>query len=197
MVRAQPASRAVAASVDDSKGDRRHSLASYPVMGQESSCSTTSRPRNIQTCKSGAFGCSVERRRATYKQVRARGRTQIMIAKKLILKALEKIDSGFLEVVCPEATYSFGNPGASLKAILAVHNERFFYRLLFVGDVGLGEAYMDGDWSSPDLVAVVRLVVRNMKTLEAENTRLSALSRISDLLFHRRNKNTLRGSRRN
>ena len=51
-----------------------------------------------------------------------------MIAKKLVLKMLEKIESGFVELVCPEATYSFGNPGASLKAILAVQNARFFHR---------------------------------------------------------------------
>lgn len=120
-----------------------------------------------------------------------------MIAKKLVLKMLEKLESGFLELVCPEATYSFGNPGASLKAILAVHNERFFQRALFGGDIGMGESYMDGDWSSPDLVAVVRLAVRNLNTLESENKLLSALSRISDTLFHRRNNNTLRGSRRN
>jgi cyclopropane-fatty-acyl-phospholipid synthase len=120
-----------------------------------------------------------------------------MIAKKLVLKTLEKIEYGFLEVVCPDATHSFGNPGASLKAILAVHNERFFHRALFGGDIGMGESYMDGDWSSPDLVAVVRLAVRNLNTLEGESTLLSALSRVSDMLFHRRNKNTLRGSRRN
>ena len=120
-----------------------------------------------------------------------------MIAKKLILKMLEKNKSGFLEVVCPDTTYSFGNPGASLKAILAVHNERFFRRALFGGDIGIGESYMDGDWSSPDLVAVVRLAVRNLKTLEGENNLLSALNRLSDTLFHRLNTNTLRGSRRN
>jgi cyclopropane-fatty-acyl-phospholipid synthase len=119
-----------------------------------------------------------------------------MIAKKLVLKMLERIESGFLEVVCPEATYSFGNPSASLKAILAVHNERFFARILFNGDVGLGEAYMDGDWSSPDLVAVVRLAVRNLARL-SENKFFSGLSHVSDTLLHRRNRNTLRGSRKN
>jgi cyclopropane-fatty-acyl-phospholipid synthase len=42
------------------------------------------------------------------------------------------------------------------------------------GDVALGESYMDGDWSSPDLTAVVRVAVR-----------------------HKRRKNTADGSRKN
>ena len=120
-----------------------------------------------------------------------------MIAKKLVLKMLEKLDSGFLELVCPETTYSFGNPGDHLRAMLVIHDQRFFARALFGGDIGLGEAYMDGDWSSPDLVAVVRLAVRNLQILEGENKLLSALSRLSDTLFHRSNANTLKGSRKN
>ena len=56
----------------------------------------------------------MEPERVPQKQVGGRGRTEMMIAKKFVLKMLERIESGFLEVVCPEATYSFGNPGAAL-----------------------------------------------------------------------------------
>jgi len=36
------------------------------------------------------------------------------------------------------------------------------------GDVGMGESWMDGDWSSPDLVSVVRLAVRICRGGESE-----------------------------
>ena len=33
------------------------------------------------------------------------------------------------------------------------------------GTVGAGESYMDGDWSSPDLVSLIRLVIANRRAL--------------------------------
>jgi len=56
---------------------------------------------------------------------------------------------------------------------------------------------MDGDWSTPDLVAVVRLAVRNLDQLDNSNRLFTAFRRIADLLTHRRNRNTQSGSRRN
>jgi cyclopropane-fatty-acyl-phospholipid synthase len=80
---------------------------------------------------------------------------------------------------------------------LIVHNERFFARTLLGGDVGLGEAYMDGDWSSPDLVSVVRLLVRNMASLERSGRISSMLRRALERVNHRRRANTPSGSRKN
>jgi cyclopropane-fatty-acyl-phospholipid synthase len=124
------------------------------------------------------------------------------IAKKIFLKNLAVLQVGYLEVVCPECTYSFGQPGARREkdpqhAVIAVHDERFFRRALLAGDVGIGEAYMDGDWSTPDLVAVVRLAVRNLDQLDGSNRLLTSFRRIADFLEHRRRRNTQAGSRRN
>ncbi len=118
-------------------------------------------------------------------------------AKKTILRTLAGVRDGSLELVCPERTFLFGDQGTALRAALAVHNERFFRRALFGGDVGMGESYMDADWSSPDLVSVIRLAVRNLQILEEENRLLSAVSRFFNLLRHRRRPNTPIGSRRN
>ncbi|MGC2184292.1 MAG: cyclopropane-fatty-acyl-phospholipid synthase family protein [Terriglobales bacterium] len=119
------------------------------------------------------------------------------LAKKTFLKTLAGLRVGYLEVVCPEDTYCFGQLQDPLHAVLAVHDDRFFLRALLAGDVGVGEAYMDGDWSTPDLVAVVRLAVRNLDQLDNSNRFFTAFRRIADLLAHRRNRNTQSGSRRN
>ncbi len=124
------------------------------------------------------------------------------IAKNIFLKTLAGLRVGNLELVCPEATYHFGqqrfgeakNP---LQAVVAVHDDRFFLRALLAGDIGVGEAYMDGHWSSPDLVAVVRLAVRNLDQLENSNRLFTAFRRMADFLGHRRNRNSQSGSRRN
>jgi cyclopropane-fatty-acyl-phospholipid synthase len=119
------------------------------------------------------------------------------IAKKIFLKTLAGLQVGYLEVVCPEYTYCFGQSHDPLRAVIAVHDEQFFPRALLAGDVGIGEAYMDGDWSTPDLVAVVRLAVRNLDRLDGSNRLLTSFRRLADLLEHRRRRNTLAGSRRN
>jgi cyclopropane-fatty-acyl-phospholipid synthase len=56
---------------------------------------------------------------------------------------------------------------------------------------------MDGDWSSPDLVSVVRLAVRNLARIDGENRLLNAFSRGLDTLRHRLRGNSIGGSRRN
>jgi cyclopropane-fatty-acyl-phospholipid synthase len=124
------------------------------------------------------------------------------LAKRIFLKSLSGLHVGRLDIVCPEATYSFGELGRleqknSLHAIVAVHHDRFFQRALFAGDIGVGEAYMEGEWSTPDLVAVVRLALRNLNQLENGNRVFTALRRFLDLLQHRRRRNTHSGSRRN
>ena len=54
-----------------------------------------------------------------------------------------------------------------------------------------------GDWSTPDLVAVVRLAVRNLERLESSNRLFTTFSRIDDLSRIAAKRNTQSGSRRN
>lgn len=119
------------------------------------------------------------------------------LAKKIFLKSLESLRGGSLELISNGRTWEFGEPASLLRAIVVVHNDRFFHRALFGGDVALGEAWMDGDWSSPDLVSVVRLAVRNLARLEAQHGLLSAFRRGLDALRHRFRENSIAGSRRN
>ena len=117
--------------------------------------------------------------------------------KKIFLKMLQGLTGGYLELLSAGRTYQFGDPASPLRARLLVHDERFFSRAILGGDMGMGEAYMDGDWSSPDLVSLVRLAVRNLNRLETKNGLFSALSRIFDTVRHKLKSNTISGSRKN
>jgi cyclopropane-fatty-acyl-phospholipid synthase len=119
------------------------------------------------------------------------------IAKRILLKTLERLKEGCLEVVCPEQTYQFGDPNAPMRGCVVVHDDRAFKRALFGGDIGFGEAYMDADWSSPNVVEVVRLVIRNLHLFEQEKTWLSAVKKKIDFVNHKLRPNTLNGSRKN
>jgi cyclopropane-fatty-acyl-phospholipid synthase len=119
------------------------------------------------------------------------------LARKTVFRMLENIGHGSLELICADGKHTFGEPGAELSACIAVHNERFFLRVLMGGDDEAGDAFLDGDWSSPDLVSVVRLMARNVDQLERSNPLLQMASRSMHRVRHWLNRNTIAGSRRN
>jgi cyclopropane-fatty-acyl-phospholipid synthase len=119
------------------------------------------------------------------------------LSKRLFFAMARTLKEGYLEVVCPQETCAFGDPDSELRAMLMVHDERFFQRALLGGDIGMGESFMAGDWSSPDLVAVVRLAVRNLESIESGNKLFAFVSSLADTIGHRLRGNSLTGSRRN
>jgi cyclopropane-fatty-acyl-phospholipid synthase len=118
-------------------------------------------------------------------------------AKRILTATLERLPEGRLDVVTPSGTLSFGDPVSRRHARLDVHDERVFRRVLTGGDIGFGEAYMDGDWTTPDLVALQRLAIRNLALFEDRNRAFSALSRWRNLGLHRLRHNSRRGSQSN
>jgi len=75
---------------------------------------------------------------------------------------------GVLEVRDPGGRLArFGTIDAAdpLHAVLEVHTLAA-YRALLRGSRGLAESYMDGQWDSPDLVALIRLAARNGEQLD-------------------------------
>jgi cyclopropane-fatty-acyl-phospholipid synthase len=92
---------------------------------------------------------------------------------------------------------SLGVPDAPLKVHLRVHDLDLYTALAARGSVGAAEAYMAGHWDCDDLVALVRILVRNralLDGLERGSARLGNLLLRGAQLFRR---NTLSGSRRN
>lgn len=118
-------------------------------------------------------------------------------ARQTFFAAAARIRHGSLDIVCPDRTHQFGQPGTGPAAMLVVHDERVFLRALTGGDMALGEAFVDGDFSSPDLVALLRLAVRNMAVFHALNGPWSWLSRQVASMAHWRRRNTKAGSRKN
>ena len=67
---------------------------------------------------------------------------------------------------------------------------------MFGGDVGFAEAYMDGDWSSPDLTALIMLAARNTEALGDTVDGLGFVRRVHRVL-HRLQANSRAGAKRN
>src|SRR5215210_2127017 len=116
-------------------------------------------------------------------------------AKTAFLSGLGDLRGGRLTLRCPGGTHHFGGAG-DLDATLVVHDERFFLRALTGNDIGIGESFMDGDWTTPDLVPLARLMVRNRRILEDRGFIAGALHRLAGGIARRLRDNSLAGSRR-
>lgn len=81
------------------------------------------------------------------------------------------------------------------QARLTIHSWRLLGRLASGWDIGFSEAYMAGEWSSPNLVALLTLACANSALEEPLRTLRSP--RFWLRIRHAMNTNTRRGSRRN
>ncbi len=89
------------------------------------------------------------------------------------------------------------DPAHTLRASLRIHDVGFYRAAAANGSVGAAEAYMDGLWSCDDLVALVRVLVRNRDLLDSMET---GSARIGGWLMRgleALRRNTRRGSQRN
>lgn len=80
------------------------------------------------------------------------------------LSSLEQIEHGCLRLVTPEGqTLRFGTGGVEVE--LALRDWRLIDRLAARGDIGLGEGWIDGDWHSSSLEALLTLFQNNRDRL--------------------------------
>jgi cyclopropane-fatty-acyl-phospholipid synthase len=86
---------------------------------------------------------------------------------------------------------------AGQRAHIRVTSPVFYQALAAGGSVGAGEAYMAGHWHCDDLLALVRILVRNRDVLDDMETGWARLGGWLLRRWHSLRRNTLAGSRRN
>jgi cyclopropane-fatty-acyl-phospholipid synthase len=84
-----------------------------------------------------------------------------------------------------------------LRVHLRVLDPRFYRLVAANGSVGAGEAYIEGMWRCDDLVALIRIMVRNRDLLDGMESGLARLGGLAMKAWHALNRNTRSGSRRN
>ncbi len=118
--------------------------------------------------------------------------------RRFVEKALEGTRHGRLTLERPggdQGVYQGRQEGPD--AVIAVRDDRFYSRVVLGGDIGFGEAYMHGEWDSPDPMAAVRFFLRNRSRFDDGRLQANWVARTlaRGLEFSRRN--TIWGSRRN
>jgi cyclopropane-fatty-acyl-phospholipid synthase len=114
------------------------------------------------------------------------------------LAGLARIRVGALTVVLPDGSSQvFGDPAAAERGEIRIHDREAFVQMLLGGETGGGEAYMDGQWSSPDLAALLRVAALNREALALSSGWWRAPAQLRRTLAHRLRRNTRRQSQRN
>ena len=114
------------------------------------------------------------------------------------LAMASRIRIGRLTVVEPDGRRRvYGDSSSDRTAEIRVHDKAAARRIVLHGEVGAGESYMDGQWSSPDLAALLSLAALNLGSLDLAGGPWHRLAQLPRTLLHRSRRNTVSGSRRN
>ncbi len=112
------------------------------------------------------------------------------------LQLLQRLQHGSLSLQLPDGSVQrFGStecPHASMRLL----NWNVFGATFKSGDIGFAASYIDGDWTTPDLTALLRLFLANRETLDSVIYG-SWLGRLAYRVRHLLNRNSKANSRRN
>ena len=116
---------------------------------------------------------------------------------RLVERCVPAIDAGRLIVALPDGETIVRTGAASgPDARINVHDRRAFRRILLDGEAGFTDGYLDGDWSTQDLPALLSLLLANEAALRPRK-QASPLTALRHRMVHAFRANTRRGSRRN
>ena len=123
------------------------------------------------------------------------------IYQRIVLNLLSGMTEGHMRLTLPNGDVrEIGDANSDYKAAIRVVNDAFFRKCVLYGDVGFGEAYVDGDWETDNVTAVIQwflLNVENAPTLSGSKRKLvpGNVLKVLNRVYHKLRPNNLRGSR--
>jgi len=82
----------------------------------------------------------------------------------LVFKQLSKMNLGSLKLILPDGyTIFFGNGINPISACITITHTDFFKKLILFGDIGFGEAYVEGLWQTDNITNVISWVLLNVE----------------------------------
>jgi cyclopropane-fatty-acyl-phospholipid synthase len=122
---------------------------------------------------------------------------------RLVMGALEKMDEGHLLLQLPDGSvHHLGNQGHPLSSTLTILRPAFFTRVLLYGDVGFGEAYVEGDCDTDDIEKLISWAILNLDkspTFSGSRTKKLGLNllQVTNRMRHLLRPNSKNTARRN
>lgn len=121
---------------------------------------------------------------------------------KVILGLLSKMPLGKAVITLPDGSdMSIGN-GEETSCSIRIQSPAFFKRCVLYGDIGFGEAYVDGDWDTDNITNVIKWFLLNVDhapTVSGSNAKSLVLNLLKAVnkLYHLKRGNSISGSRKN
>ena len=117
-------------------------------------------------------------------------------AARTLLQMLQKLRHGSLTLQLPDGSIQRFGDGQGPSASLSLQNWAMCSAALKSGDIGFAESYIARDWHTPDLTALLRLLITNRRDIE-DIVYGSWLGRLAYRLKHLLNRNSKTNSRKN
>ena len=117
-------------------------------------------------------------------------------AARRVLALLGRLQTGTLTLTGPDGVDRVFGTHEGPHASIALHQWEVCAQVLKSGDIGFAEGYMDGHWTTPDLAALLRLLIVNRRQLE-DAVYGHWIGRLAYRLKHLLNRNTRHNSRKN
>ena len=113
-----------------------------------------------------------------------------------LLGLLTRLKIGTLTLYAPDGHEQVFGTHAAPFAVLHIHRWEVCAEVLKSGDIGFAEGYMAGDWDTPDLAALLRLLIANRTQIEGAIYG-HWLGRLVYRIKHLLNRNNRSNSRKN
>jgi cyclopropane-fatty-acyl-phospholipid synthase len=124
------------------------------------------------------------------------------IKKRVIFNLLSKVQLGLLQVTDENGNvFQLGN-GYEPSAEIEITDARFYEKCFYYGDVGFGEAYVEGYYETPDIAALISFLIINKDSIGVQsgsrlkNVVVNILGK-ANRLTHLFNKNSREGAKKN
>jgi cyclopropane-fatty-acyl-phospholipid synthase len=88
-------------------------------------------------------------------------------AARAVFGLLQRLEQGTLDVQWPDGSVAHFGQGGEPRAAIRLVNWNVCVAALKSGDIGFAESYIAGDWTSPDLTALLGLFVANRERIES------------------------------
>lgn len=118
-------------------------------------------------------------------------------ARTLVMTQFKGLERGRIRIQEGDRSRSFGTNEPFPTAELVVHDASAWRDMVTGGAIGAAEAYVAGDWDSPDLVSLLRFFARNNGRMIDFEDRIAWFARPARRSLHWLNRNTRSGARKN
>jgi cyclopropane-fatty-acyl-phospholipid synthase len=121
----------------------------------------------------------------------------------IILRILSRMDKGRMHLTLPDGEQIvLGNGEGNVSADVTINSNEFFRQTILYGDIGFGEAYVDGLWDTGNITSVIKWFLLNVENNPAVSGNKSQAVLLNILKWfnrvsHFKRANSINGAQKN